>query len=165
MPFQILLLNKGNYTMILPDFKAFPRVGRIMGVDWGARRTGVAVSDASREFVFTRDVIVARGNTDVAGCVADMAKDEGAVGIVIGLPVHGDGTESDTSRMVREFANQLATLTDLPICFIEENLTSVTAQEQMGRVRRADIKQRLDSEAARVILENAISVIRRISCI
>ena len=75
--------------------------------------------------------------------------------------MHGDGTESDTTVMVREFANQLAKSTDIPICFIEENLTSIAAQEQMGRVRVRDIKQRLDSESARVILENAISVIRR----
>jgi RNase H-fold protein (predicted Holliday junction resolvase) len=44
---------------------------------------------------------------------------------------------------------------------IEENLTSVTAQESMGRVRVRDIKQRLDSESARVILENAIAIIKR----
>ncbi len=148
--------------MILPDFKAFPRTGRIIGVDWGARRTGIAISDASREFVFTRSTIMVRNSADIASRIADIAQREGAVGIVIGLPVRSDGTESDTTVMVREFANRLANLTDLPICFIEENLTSITAQEQMGRVRRIDIKQRLDSESARVILENAIAVIRRV---
>lgn len=148
--------------MILPDFKDFPRVGRVMGVDWGARRTGVAVSDPSREFIFTRDAIVARAGECVAPWVADAAAAENVAGIVIGLPVHADGTASETSVAVRDFATRLATLTDLPICFIEENLTSVTAQEQMGRVRVRDIKQRLDSESARVILENAIAVIRRI---
>ena len=51
--------------------------------------------------------------------------------------------------------------TDLPICMIEENLTSVEAQESMGRVRVRDIKQKLDSESARVILENAIAIIKR----
>ncbi len=162
MPFQILLLNKGNYTMILPDFKSFPRTGRILGVDWGARRTGVAISDASREFVFTRDKIETRAGDDSwAKKIADLAMTEGAVGIVIGLPVHGDGTESETTDAVRRNAAQICTYTDLPICFIEENLTSVIAQEQMGRVRRDDIKQRLDSESARVILENAIAVMRR----
>ena len=43
--------------MILPDFKDFPRSGRLVGVDWGAKRTGVAVSDETRTFVFTRPVI------------------------------------------------------------------------------------------------------------
>lgn len=148
--------------MILADFKAFPRTGRIIGIDWGARRTGVAVSDASREFIFLRDVIVSTNPSDTPRVVADIADREQVVGIIVGLPIRSDGTESDTTRMVREFANRLSELTDLPICFIEENLTSMTAQEQMGRVRRADIKQRLDSESARVILENAISVIRRI---
>lgn len=47
--------------MILPNFNDFPRVGRILGVDWGASRTGVAVSDASREFVFVRPVIYRGG--------------------------------------------------------------------------------------------------------
>lgn len=149
--------------MILPDFKAFPRTGRIVGIDWGAARTGVAVSDASREFVFTRDVIDARraGECDLARRVADVVANEGAVGIIIGLPLHADGTESETTSRVREFAARLETLTDLPICFIDESYSSVTAQSEMGRVRRADIKQKLDSASARVILENAISLIRR----
>ena len=48
--------------MILPDFKGFPRTGRILGVDWGLSRIGVAVSDPNRDFVFVRPVInVARG--------------------------------------------------------------------------------------------------------
>ena len=149
--------------MILPDFKAFPRTGRIVGIDWGAARTGVAVSDASREFVFTRDAIDARhaGECDLARRVADVVANEGAVGIIIGLPLHADGTESETTSRVREFAARLETLTDLPICFIDESYSSVTAQSEMGRVRRADIKQKLDSASARVILENAISLIRR----
>lgn len=149
--------------MILPDFKAFPRTGRIMGIDWGARRTGIAVTDTSREFVFARAAIVLRRGDDTwARQIADLAAAEKVVGIVIGLPVHGDGTESETATLVRTNAAQICTYSDLPIVFIPENLTSVAAQESMGRVRRSDIKQRLDSEAARVILENAIAVIRRL---
>lgn len=149
--------------MILPDFKAFPRTGRIVGIDWGAARTGVAVSDASREFVFTRDVIDARraGADELARRVADVVANEGAVGIIIGLPLHADGTESDTTARVREFATALTQVTDLPIYLLDESYSSVIAQSEMGRVRRTDIKQKLDSASARVILENAISLIRR----
>ena len=145
--------------MILPDFKAFPRVGRIIGIDWGARRIGVAVSDPRREFVFARDLIP--GGADASDRVADFVRTERAVGIVIGLPLYADGTPSDTTRAVREFADQLAANIDVPICFIEENLTSVAAQESMGKVRRRDIKEKLDSLSARVILENAIAMINR----
>ncbi len=149
--------------MILPDFKAFPRTGRIIGLDWGARRTGVAVSDASREFIFTRPAIVtSRGDVMWARRVADIARDENAVGIVIGRPVHSDGTVSEIMDDIMRNATELCTYVDLPICFIDENLTSFAAQESMGRVRVSDIKRRLDSEAARVILENAIAIINRI---
>ena len=148
--------------MILPDFKGFPRTGRILGVDWGLSRIGVAVSDPNRDFVFVRPVInVERGADNHADIVAKIAYDENVVGIVVGLPIHNDGTESDTTRLVRDFMNKLAMKTDLPICMIEENLTSVAAQESMGRVRVRDIKQKLDSESARVILENAIAIIKR----
>lgn len=148
--------------MILADFKAFPRTGRFLGVDWGLTRIGVAVSDPSGEFVFTRHVVVVtRGAANHADVVAQIAKEEGVVGIVVGLPVRNDGTESDTTKMVRDFVSNLVTKTDLPICMIEENLTSVVAQESMGRVRVHDIKQKLDSESARVILENAIAIIKR----
>lgn len=149
--------------MILPDFKAFPRSGRIIGLDWGARRTGVAVSDVSRDFVFMRDAIMTpRGDASWAHRVADLARAENVVGIIIGRPVHADGKTSETFDEILRNATDICTYIDLPICFIDENLTSVAAQESMGRVRRADIKQRLDSESARVILENAIAVINRI---
>ena len=147
--------------MILADFKAFPRTGRIIGVDWGARRVGLAVSDESRAFVFTRPVVnIGRGD-DAAELVIAVARDERVAGIVVGLPLYPDGAESDTTKKVREFVATLSEKTDLPIVMVEENLTSVSAQESMGRVRVRDIKERLDSESARVILENAIALINR----
>jgi len=159
----ILKLPK-DYTMILPDFKAFPTTGRIVGLDWGARRTGVAVSDPSRQFVFTRPAILTpRGDTSWARRVAALAADENVVGIVIGRPVHSDGKISETFDAILRNAMKLCTYSDLPVVFIDENLTSVAAQDEMGRIRRDDIKQRLDSEAARVILENAIAVSDRLN--
>ncbi len=147
--------------MILPDFKGFPRVGRIIGVDWGARRIGIAVSDETRGFVFVRPVVVIGQKMEHAQVVADIAQDERAVGIVVGLPLYPDGKESQTTAYVKEFLENLSQKTQLPIVTVEENLTSVSAQEQMGRVRVRDIKERLDSQSARVILENAIAIINR----
>ena len=157
--------------MILPDFKAFPRTGRIIGLDWGARRTGVAVCDARREFVFTRPVVVMGRGANVRGGdgalwarrIAEIVRDENVTGIIVGRPVHTDGGVSETfDNVMRDVAELDAIVSDIPIAFIDENLTSHAAQESMGRVRRDDIKQRLDSESARVILENAIAVINRI---
>ena len=145
--------------MIMADFKDFPRAGRIIGFDWGARRTGVAVSDKSREFVFVRPPIVG-GN--MAQQMAATAESERAVGIVIGLPLRTDGSESDTTKMVHSIAEQLATYTELPICFIDETLTSSTAAEETGLHSVKEVKEKLDSASARIILENAIAVIKRL---
>lgn len=148
--------------MILPDFKAFPHNGRLLGVDWGLRRIGVAVSDTGHDFVFVRPVVVVpRGAVNHANLIADIAKKESVVGIVVGLPLYNDGSDSDTTKMVRDFINALAEVTDLPICTIEENLTSAVAQENMGRISVSKLKESLDSESARVILENAIAMINR----
>ena len=147
--------------MILSDFKVFPRIGRLIGIDWGARRTGIAVSDETREFVFVRPPIVSNGADELVRAVADLVGAEKVVGIVIGLPLRSDGSESETTAMVRKFAYTLAGVVDVPIIFIDETLSSASAQEEMGRVRRANIKKELDSNAARVILENAISLIKR----
>ncbi len=144
--------------MILPDFKAFPKKGRVIGIDWGARRVGIAISDVDRQMVFVRPVI---SDKNVFQEIVNIVSDEKVVGIVLGLPLCSDGTESETTAMVRNFANELSNKTDLPIVFIDESFSSVYAQESMGWVRLCDIKQKLDSESARVILENAIAVINR----
>jgi len=145
--------------MIMPDFKDFPRSGRIIGFDWGARRTGVAISDEMREFVFVRNPIVCG---EMAKQMAYLAENERVVGIVIGLPLRTDGTESETTKMVRDVANQVASYTNIPICFMDETLTSFSAAEQTGLHTVKDVKEKLDSESARIILENAISVINRL---
>ena len=73
-----------------------------------------------------------------------------------------DGTSSETTDAVRRCAAELCIYTDLPIVFIDETLTSAAAQEELGKVRISDIKRELDSESARIILENAIAVINRL---
>lgn len=145
--------------MIMPDFKDFPRNARIIGFDWGARRTGVAVSDESWEFVFARKPIV---GGDMARQMADLAVSERVVGIVIGLPLRTDGSESETTKQVRAVANQIAEYTDLPICFVDETLSSATAAQEAGLHKQKEVKEKLDSESARLILENAIAIMKRL---
>jgi len=154
--------------MIYTDFKDFvahiPDKGRLFGIDWGARRTGIAVSDESRGFVFPRGIIREQGTRDkeLVKKIIDLMTSENIVGIIVGLPVHVDGTDSDTTAKVREFANALAGQTDVPIGFTEENLTSVEAKEIIDGSRLTACGSRLDSVAAGVILENAIAIIKRL---
>lgn len=148
--------------MIMSDFKEFPQVGRVLGVDWGQRRVGVAISDESREFFWTRPQIENKPWSRAAvAAVADMASEEKAVGIVIGLPLRFDGSESETTAAVRLFAKDLANYIDLPIIFIDETLTSASAEEYLAGANRGDMKKKLDSESAKIILENAVAMIKR----
>ncbi len=148
--------------MIMPDFKDFPRRGRIIAFDWGARRTGVAISDESREFVFARPPICVGRGADITPKILECIADEHVVGIVFGLPLRTNGAESDTTRMVRGAVDKIAGLTNLPICFIDETLTSATAADEMDIHDEKSSKEKLDSESARLILENAIAVIKRL---
>lgn len=148
--------------MILSDYKNFPRMGRIIGLDWGGRRCGIAVSDQNREFVFVRPKINIKTQDELVQKITRIIVDDKISGIVLGLPLHADGSDSDTTKMVREFARDLSLQTDVPIIFVEENLTSSAAQEEIGRKSISKIKQELDSVSAKIILENAISLLNRI---
>ena len=148
--------------MILSDYKDFPQTGRIISLDWGLRRCGVAVSDENRDFTFTRPQIYIKTQDELVAEISKILTEEKISGIVIGLPLYSDGSESDTTKMVREFANLLSQHTDLPIIFVEENLTSAAAQEEIGRKSISKIKQELDSVSAKIILENAIAMLKRI---
>lgn len=148
--------------MILSDYKDFPRVGRILGLDWGARRCGVAVSDEKRDFVFVRPQLYVKSGDELIQNILGIISADKISGIVLGLPLHADGTDSDTTKMVREFADSLSMQTDLPIIFIDEHLTSTAAQAEIGRKSITKIKQELDSVSAKIILENAIAILKRI---
>jgi len=135
----------------MTDFKDFPRTGRILGIDWGTKRVGTAVSSPDWDFVFPRTIIP--GETSIEQ-IKKLIESESIVGVVLGLPLYPDGTDSNTTRNVREFEINLAKEISIPIIFIEENLTSVEASE---RIKNKD----LDSESAAIILENGIAMIKR----
>ena len=147
--------------MILSDYKDFPHAGRILGLDWGLRRCGVAVSDENHSFVFVREQINTKTQEDLIDSILGLVGQEKIVGIVIGLPLHADGTDSETTTMVRTFADNLSDKTNLPIIFTEENLTSAMAEQEMTHKTRDKIKSELDSLSAKIILENAISMLKR----
>ena len=131
-------------AMIINNFKSFPKKGKLLGIDWGAKRIGIAISDPMRKFVFLRD------SKDWENLLMEVS------GIVIGLPLRLNGEDSDTTKKVRKFANNLSKKTDLPIILFDESLTSFEAVEKGAK------KNQLDAESARVLLENAISFINRL---
>ena len=135
---------------------------RIVGLDVGERRIGVAVSDVTRTLARPLGVLRPAGlDVDAVQLSADeigrLAREEdGVASIVVGLPRRLDGTPSDMTRRVEQFARQLEARTALPVTLQDERLSSREAESRLAlrekdwRVR----KQHLDAAAAAVILQD-----------
>ncbi|MCL2331006.1 MAG: Holliday junction resolvase RuvX, partial [Proteobacteria bacterium] len=109
-----------------------------------------------------------RGGNYLVSQIIEIVKTEKISGIIVGLPLYSDGTDSGTTRAVRAFAAQLAAATDAPIAFVEEALTSAEAEEIVGtnthpaaRSGGTPPRRGIDAHAAAVILENATAMIKR----
>ena len=135
---------------------------RIVGLDVGERRIGVAVTDVTRTLARPLGVLRPAGlDVDAVQVAADeiarLAREEdGVASVVVGLPRRLDGTPTDMTRRVEQFARQLEARTALPVALQDERLSSREAESRLAlrekdwRVR----KQRLDAAAAAVILQD-----------
>ncbi len=162
--------------MIMQKFKDFvsniKEHGVILAMDWGRVRAGVAVSDINQEFAFpymvikqpvVKNAMGKKNQPDLSNeyLLIELKKiiaDKNIVAIIIGLPTYIDGSESDTTEQVRKFADFFANNIDLPIAFMDETLSSIDAAEKLGKRKNDDM---LDACAAAVILEDALSKIKR----
>ena len=135
--------------------------GRILAVDVGARRVGLAISDASRMLARPLETIAVKGEADavqrVARRVAELdAEDEGIATIVVGLPSSLDGTPTPQTAIVRAFIAALQMTTRVPITTEDERLTSREAESRLA-VREKDWRKRkaqLDAMSAAVFLQD-----------
>lgn len=131
---------------------------RLLGLDHGSRRIGVAVADTETGLAFVRPAIRRRrGVTDVEAVTA-LAKDERADRVVLGLPRNMDGSEGPAAAAVRRFGARLAAI-GLDVDYADERLTSwQAADEQAAARRRSDRRTgELDSLAARIILQEYLA--------
>ena len=129
--------------------------GRVLGLDYGAKRIGVALSDPTG--VFARPLTVVTRGPKLRGdlrAIAALCREHEVVEIVIGLPLSMDGTAGTQARTVREFAERLGAAVDLPVHEWDERLTTTAAERALieGNVRRSRRKQIIDKTAAALIL-------------
>jgi len=132
---------------------------RIMGIDYGDARTGVAISDLLCTLVGSAKVVPSR-NTDKA--IADIVKiaEENQVGeIVVGLPKNMDGTEGSRAQLCREFADRLGQATGLPVVMWDERRTTVEAHNILSQHNYHGKKRKdtVDAVAASLILEGYLN--------
>jgi putative holliday junction resolvase len=130
--------------------------GRVLAVDPGSRRVGLALSDESRRLASPLRTLEAEPSETLAERLAAVAREVGAVELVVGLPRNLDGSSGDAARSARSLADQLKRSTRLPVSLIDERLSSVAAERQLiGQgVRREKRKGLVDQLAATLILES-----------
>jgi len=128
---------------------------KILAVDYGERRTGLAVSDELGVTAQGLETIETNDESDIPGHVAQVAKVTGAEKIVVGLPLNMNGTESEMSRKVRDFGATLEDKTSLPVIFWDERMTSMQARRVMLEIGKKTFKNKsmVDRISATLILQ------------
>ena len=137
---------------------ALPERGGIAGLDFGDKTIGVAVSDSYRQVASPLLTIRRVKFTVDAAEVLTLLGARGIVGMVLGLPLNMDGSEGPRVQATRAFARNLSRLTDLPIGFWDERLSTVAAERALleadtSRKRRSEV---IDHVAAGYILQGAL---------
>ena len=135
---------------------------RILSVDYGDSRTGLALSDPSGFLAQGIGCLREKGMRNVARMVAETAKEKGACKIVVGLPINMDGSEGFRAEKVRAFADLLKEETDLPIVFYDERLSTMQAHRIMNMTETFGKKRKdnVDTLSAQIILQDYLDANR-----
>ncbi|MDX1945943.1 MAG: Holliday junction resolvase RuvX [Pirellulaceae bacterium] len=131
-----------------------PRQGRLAGLDYGTVRIGVAITDPDQRFASPHENYTRRDLAVDAAWLKKLAAEERLAGLVVGLPVHTDGHESQKSAEARRFGQWAGEQTGLPVAFFDERYTSSHAEAllQEAGLTSKQRKQRLDKLAAQIML-------------
>lgn len=129
---------------------------KIMAVDLGLVRTGLAISDKLELLASPIGTVTERDLNVLAEKVAATAKEHGADALVVGLPRNMDGSKGESAERAEAFAEQLRTLTDLSVSLWDERLTTVSAIGYLNEtnVRGKKRKAIVDTVSATIILED-----------
>jgi putative Holliday junction resolvase len=131
---------------------------RSLGIDFGEKRIGLAISDPEGRLAVPLTTLERRNDRSAVRAIEEIARREGVERLVLGEPVGLDGQRGEAAERVRRFGDRLAGITGLPVRLINESLTTVEAQE---RLRAAGIDprrepERIDAVAAQILLQEAL---------
>lgn len=143
---------KGRFTM-----------KKIMGIDYGDARTGVAISDLLCSIVGSTCVVPSRNSEKAIADIVKLAKDNMVGEIVVGLPKNMDGTEGARAELCRAFAEHLKEATGLPVAMWDERRTTVEAHNILSQHNYHGKKRKdtVDAVAASLILEGYLAFRKR----
>jgi len=131
---------------------------RALGIDFGERRIGLAISDPAGRLALPLTTLERRSDRIAVAQIAEIAGREGVERLVVGEPVSLDGHRGAAADRVRRFAEKLAARTGLPLRFVGEALTTVEARERLTAAG-VDLRrqpERIDALAAQILLQEAL---------
>jgi putative Holliday junction resolvase len=126
---------------------------RYLAIDYGAKRTGLAVCDAGETIASPYGVL--HGQKDLIPRIGRVVASENIEAIVLGLPLNMDDTEGPQAKKVRAFAKELQSHLRIPVCFQDERLSSFGAEQKLEEIglSKGKRRERLDALAAAEILQ------------
>ena len=144
---------------VLTDVFDVPLEGRIIAIDPGTKRCGVAICDELRVSTRPLPFVERTSWKKLLSNILQIVSEYDARALVIGLPLAGDGTESEMSATARDWQRKFALSLDTPVYLQDERSTSYEAKSRLWQqgVSLADTKNLVDSEAAAIILSDFLS--------
>lgn len=138
--------------------------GKLLGVDFGDVRTGIAACDTSRFLASGISVISPGGIEKTAQAIADIAAEQKVCAIVIGLPVNMDGSEGSRAQRCRKLAALIGEISDIPTLLFDERMTTMTAARYLNETntRGKKRKQVIDALSAQIILQNCLDKLKNL---
>lgn len=132
---------------------------RKMGIDYGDRRIGIAMTDAMCIISSPFEVYQNKGVEDAVNHIAELVSKYQICEIAMGLPLNMDGTEGERAILHKEIGEKIATKTGVNVFYIDERLTSAEAEEILisSGVRREKRKELIDKISAQIILQTHIN--------
>ena len=148
-------------ALILPLVDAathWPERGGLVGLDLGTKTIGVAVSNPDRRLATGVETIQRKQFKQDAARLLAIAAERKAAGFVLGLPINMDGSEGPRAQSTRAFARNFSKLTELPIAFWDERLSTAAVERELiaNDVSRAKRAKVIDQHAAIFILQGAL---------
>ena len=148
----------------IEDFKkSIGKKSRLLGIDPGKKRVGIAISDENKLVSTPLKTIEKKNNIDLINEILEIIRENNIKGIVVGNPINMDGSKGPSSQSAKDFAKNLSNTISIPIVMWDERLSSQAAFNLSSSLDINTSKkiEKLDQNEASFILQGAIDYIKR----
>ena len=134
--------------------------GKYLGIDYGDKRVGIAISDFNKEIAFPRDFLEYSKESELLKTIKKFCEEEQITKIILGLPIQMDGTFGERAKITQKFFDKLKSeLPNIKIEFFDERLSTQYASKALQKqgISEKDQKGKRDALSAQIILQNYLN--------